>query len=355
MRDHAPEGADSTPGAGPPLIGWRSPQHRRTRCRHPPAAPSRPSTAIAGARERGPALVRAVAALSPACWCCSRVLGAGPGEGRDGLAATSSSTSARSPSVTNETNGLERSRASRASAATRTPSRASRPASRPRRSSALKADPQVVSVTADRTIQAFDTAPLAAGETVPSGISRIEAATAKTSAGGLGRARSPSSTRGVDLTNPDLNAVAGTNCITPGARARRTTTATARTSRARSRPATAAAASSASRRARSSYAVKVLGATGTGTVSSLICGIDWVAANAPGREHPGREHERRQRRPGPDLVRVDDRPRVRRRSAARSAAGVTVVAAAGNSGRRLRRRPGDGPRRVPRGPRPSRR
>src|SRR4029079_3192825 len=76
----------------------------------------------------------------------------------------------------------------------------------------------VVSVTADRTIQAFDTAPLAAGETVPSGISRIEAASADTSQETPGVAIAVIDT-GIDLKNPDLNAVEGTNCMTPGASA----------------------------------------------------------------------------------------------------------------------------------------
>ena len=66
-----------------------------------------------------------------------------------------------------------------------------------------------------RMVKALETAPLAAGETVPSGISRIEAATATTSQETPSTAVAVLDT-GIDLTNPDLNAVPGTNCLTPG-------------------------------------------------------------------------------------------------------------------------------------------
>src|SRR4029079_19418160 len=60
--------------------------------------------------------------------------------------------------------------------------------------------------------------PPAPGETVPSGISRIEAASADTSQQTPGGAIAVIDT-GIDLKNPDLNAVEGTNCINPAASA----------------------------------------------------------------------------------------------------------------------------------------
>ena len=128
-----PHHADFTPGAGPPpLIGWRSPQHRRTRCRHPPAAPSRPARtapARVSAGQRSSASPRP----SSACWCCSRRWAPG-GRPRRRTPPTSSSTSARSRASRTRRTASSARAASRATAAGRTRSRASRPASRPPRS-----------------------------------------------------------------------------------------------------------------------------------------------------------------------------------------------------------------------------
>ena len=97
------------------------------------------------------------------------------------------------------------------------------------------------------------------------------------------------------------------------------------------------------------YSVKVLGATGTGTVSSLICGIDWVAANAKAENiqvanmsvgSAGPSRPRARRRPTPSTPR--SAARWRRRHDGRLGRQLR---------RRVRRRPGHGPRRVPRGPR----
>jgi len=242
----------------------------------PPQSTFASSTAIAGAHERG-AFARAVATAVAGLLLLLLVLGP---------ALAKAATNPRYivlyksslPSVTNETNGLERTEGftSERRYAHAVKGFAARLSTA--QVDALKDDPQVASVTADRPIEAFDTAPLAPGETVPSGISRIEAASAETSQESPGGAVAVIDT-GIDLTNPDLNAVEGTNCITPGASAQDDHghgTHVAGTIAAGNGGSGVVGVAPGAKL----YAVKVLGSTGAGTVSSLICGIDWVAANA---------------------------------------------------------------------------
>jgi subtilisin len=140
----------------------------------------------------------------------------------------------------------------------------------------LQADPQVAFVTQDRVVHA--TGAVAAGETVPTGLRRIEAATTST-------AQDASSVNvavidtGVDLANPDLNAVSGTNCISPGSAAQDDNGHGTHVS------GTIAAKNTGSGvvgvvPGTTIYAAKVLNAQGSGTISQVICGIDWVTANA---------------------------------------------------------------------------
>ena len=220
-----------------------APQHRRTRCRHPPEH----LRVEHGDRRRARTRPRVRPGRRGRCRRPA------PAAARAGAGPAKAATNPRYivlykrslASVTNETNGLERSEGFKSERRYAHAVKGFAARLSTAQVHTLKDDPQVVSVTADRTIQALDTAPLAPGETVPSGISRIEAASAETSQETPGGAIAVIDT-GIDLKNPDLNAVEGTNCMTRP-RAPRTTTATARTSRARSRPATAAAASSASR------------------------------------------------------------------------------------------------------------
>ena len=243
----------------------------------PPHSTFASSTAIAGARERGPAFARAVAAAVAGVLLLLLVLGP---------ALAKAATNPRYivlyerslASVTNETNGLERAEGFKSERRYAHALKGFAARLSTAQVHALKDDPQVVSVTADRAIQAFDTAPLAPGETVPSGISRIEAASADTSQQTPGGAIAVIDT-GVDLKNPDLNAVEGTNCMTPGASAQDDHghgTHVAGTIAAGNGGSGVVGVAPGAKL----YAVKVLGSTGAGTVSSLICGIDWVAANA---------------------------------------------------------------------------
>ena len=243
----------------------------------PPHSTFASSTAIAGARERGPAFARAVAAAVASVLLLLLVLGP---------ALAKAATNPRYivlydrslASVTNETNGLERAEGFKSERRYAHALKGFAARLSTAQVHALKDDPQVVSVTADRAIQAFDTAPLAPGETVPSGISRIEAASADTSQQTPGGAIAVIDT-GIDLKNPDLNAVEGTNCINPAASAQddhgHGTHVAGTIAAGNSGSGVVGVAPGAKL-----YAVKVLGSTGAGTVSSLICGIDWVAANA---------------------------------------------------------------------------
>jgi subtilisin family serine protease len=140
----------------------------------------------------------------------------------------------------------------------------------------LQADPRVAFVSQDRTVQALGT--VAAGETVPTGVRRIQAATATTAADASSVGVAVIDT-GIDLGNPDLNVSSGTNCVSPGSAAQDDNGHGTHVS------GTIAAKNSGSgvvgvAPGTQLYAAKVLNAQGSGTVSQVVCGIDWVTANA---------------------------------------------------------------------------
>ena len=139
----------------------------------------------------------------------------------------------------------------------------------------LEADPEVASVTPDRKVQAI--ADLAAGEpTPPPGVRRIAAATT-TSARESSGANVAVIDTGVDLDHPDLNATSGKNCVSPGAPADDD-----------NGHGTHVAGSIAAENDGSGvvgvapgtkvFAAKVLDGAGSGTASQVICGIDWVTS-----------------------------------------------------------------------------
>jgi subtilisin family serine protease len=144
---------------------------------------------------------------------------------------------------------------------------------------ALALDPAVEFIGPDVSVKASGVAPLAAGETVPPGIRRVGAATLTQA---HIAADSPVAVldSGVDLKNADLNAVSGKNCIS--------TTATAQDDNGHG---TNVAGILGARNTGSVvtgvapgtqiYSVKVLSSRNTGTLSQILCGIDWVTANAP--------------------------------------------------------------------------
>jgi len=145
---------------------------------------------------------------------------------------------------------------------------------------ALEAEPAVAFVEEDAVVAeaAGLSEPVKAGETVPPGIRRVGGV-----AGSLTRpAAAPVAVldSGLDLANADLVARAGTNCVKPGTPPQDDSghgtnvggiigarnTGAGVTGMAPGTPL---------------YAVKVLSKSGSGTLSQILCGINWVTASAP--------------------------------------------------------------------------
>ena len=146
----------------------------------------------------------------------------------------------------------------------------------------LRADADVAFVSEDRTVHAVATEPLAPGESVPTGVQRIDAGT-PTAAHRASTAAVAVIDTGIDLTNPELNAVSGKNCLRTRKSAQDDNghgTHVAGTIGARNGGAAGAESVVGVSPGTRLYAVKVLSATGSGTWSQVICGIDWVTANA---------------------------------------------------------------------------
>lgn len=146
---------------------------------------------------------------------------------------------------------------------------------------ALRRDPDVAFVSPDRRVRALGTAPLAAGEAIPTGVQRIGAATATAvrQSSGAGVAVIDS---GVDLDHADLNVADGVDCVAPGTSAEDENghgTHVAGTVGARNTGAGVVGVAPGT----PVHAVRVLDGAGNGTWSQIICGIDWVTANAATR------------------------------------------------------------------------
>ena len=199
----------------------------------------------------------------------------------------------------------------------------------------LRDDRKVAAVVPDRRLRATELTPTRAGETVPSGVRRIGAAT-ETGVREASGARVAVLDTGIDLKHPELNATDGVNCVDGrrGGRASQDTvghgTHVAGIIGARNdgngvvgvAPGTEV------------VAVKVLGRGGGGWTSELICGIDWVTATRTDGD-PGNDIavanlslSARARAVGACPARSDPLHAAICRS---SAAGVTYVAAAGNN------------------------
>jgi len=197
---------------------------------------------------------------------------------------------------------------------------------------ALRSDPEVAFVSPDRPVRASASAPLAANDTVPLGVRRIEAATATTT-----RLASTANVAvidtGIDLDHGDLNAVHGTNCVGPGPAEDDNGHGThvAGTVAARNNGAGVTGVAPGTR----VYAAKVLDSSGSGSVSQIICAVEWatgtrvdadpandiaVATMSLGGQGP---------RVGTCSTTVDALHRAICNS---TAAGITYVVAAGNEG-----------------------
>ena len=143
---------------------------------------------------------------------------------------------------------------------------------------AVRADPQVASISPDGAISANATVPVLSGENLSAGVLRIGAGTSSTTFEASSVSVAVVDT-GVDLTNPDLNVVDGTNCISPGKPSQDDNghgTHVAGTIAARNNGKGVVGVAPGTK----IYSVKALASNGSGTWSQVICGVDWVTAHA---------------------------------------------------------------------------
>ncbi len=194
----------------------------------------------------------------------------------------------------------------------------------------LLADPAVAYVVPDREFSGTTTAPVAPNETVPVGVQRIRAATSSRARAGADVGVAVIDT-GIDLANPDLAARDGANCVRPRKPAQDDHghgTHVAGTIAARNSGTGVVGVAPGT----TLHAVKVLNKKMRGKLSDLLCGLDWVARNAAALNirvvnmsigGAGASDGA--------CGRVSDDP-LHTAVCAVTAAGVTVVASAGNDG-----------------------
>jgi hypothetical protein len=144
---------------------------------------------------------------------------------------------------------------------------------------ALRADGEVALVEPDRQLRAARL-PLATAETVPTGVGRIGAASAVAGVHPPSAAAVAVLDTGIDLARPELAVRAGRNCTGGGSAPpvddNGHGTFVAGVIGARNEGAGVVGVAPGTEL----YAVKVLGADGLGFVSDIICGVEWVTANA---------------------------------------------------------------------------
>ncbi len=197
---------------------------------------------------------------------------------------------------------------------------------------ALRGDPEVAFVTPDRPVRAQGLVPVAVDDTPPPGVRRIEASTLDTT-----REASTANVAvidtGIDLDHPDLDAANGVNCVGPGPAEDDNGHGThvAGTLAARNNGAGVTGVAPGTR----VYAAKVLDAAGSGSFSQIICAIDWVTATRTDGD-PGNDIAVAnmslggQSSPVGSCATTTDA--LHRAICSSTAAGVTYVVAAGNSG-----------------------
>ena len=196
----------------------------------------------------------------------------------------------------------------------------------------LRADPEVAFVTPDRRVEALDDVPLAAGDSAPAGVRRMQAATTTTARQASGANVAVIDT-GIDLSHPDLNAADGKNCVGSGPAQddEGHGTHVAGTIGARNDGAGVVGVAPGTRL----FSVKVLGAQGGGTWSQIICGIDWVTATRTDSDPSNDIAVANMSLGGPGQpiapCSTTTDP-MHRAICASTAAGVTYVVAAGNNG-----------------------
>lgn len=197
----------------------------------------------------------------------------------------------------------------------------------------------------DRVVEAVGaTEQLKPGESVPTGVRRIEASTTE-SVQAASVARVAVIDTGIDLSHPDLpSAIDGVNCVVPGLRTQDAQddhghgTHVAGTIAAANAGPTVQGAESLVGVAPATpvVAVKVLTATGAGLWSQVICGIDWVTSTRKDGD-PGNDVAVANMSLGGDAASrggCDDlSDSLHKAICASTNAGVTYVVAAGNDGK----------------------
>ena len=144
-----------------------------------------------------------------------------------------------------------------------------------RQRDALARDPAVESIHEDKSLRLSPPARTTRASTLATGVRRIGGGTK--SATGVAVAVLDT---GVDLSHPDLSALVGTNCV-GGANRRLTAVADGHGHGTHVAGTIGGKGGIGVAPGTTVYAVKVLDDAGRGSTSQLICGIDWVTANAP--------------------------------------------------------------------------
>jgi subtilisin family serine protease len=207
----------------------------------------------------------------------------------------------------------------------------------PRQVRGLRRDPRVALVSRDRVLHASGRVAVASGEDVPTGVSRIGAVTG-------GSAHNASSAgiavldTGVDLDDPQIDVRGGTNCVNPGNEpndnnGHGTFVAGVAAARNEGRGVVGVAPGTPV------WAVKTLDSNGDGEISEVICGIDWVTANA----HSLGIRVANMSLGGEGNRSACDADALHLAICESTAAGVTYVVAAGNDSRDF----GDVPEEIP--------
>ncbi len=138
----------------------------------------------------------------------------------------------------------------------------------------VAADPRVASVDHDRVVTT-------AAQSLPTGINRVDGELSSTAAGnGSGSVDVDIAIidTGIDVTHPDLNVVGGKNCSTGTSYndGHGHGSHVAGTAAAKDDGVGVVGVAPGARL----WAVRVLNNAGSGTTSSVVCGIDWVTANS---------------------------------------------------------------------------
>src|SRR5437762_2163543 len=144
-----------------------------------------------------------------------------------------------------------------------------------RQRDALARDPAVESIHEDKSLRLSPPACTTRASTLATGVRRIGGGTR--SATGVAVAVLDT---GIDLSHPDLSALVGTNCV-GGANRRLSAVADGHGHGTHVAGTIGGKGGIGVAPGTTVYAVKVLDDAGRGSTSQLICGIDWVTANAP--------------------------------------------------------------------------